>query len=217
MPGALQRSIAAVVLVILSPVLIGIAIAVRATSPGPVIHRAKRISRGQQFTLLKFRTMVAEPSPTGPSITASGDLRVTPLGRLLRRSKLDELPQLWNVVRGEMVLVGPRPEDPQYVDWSNPRHLEVFRATPGITGPAAIAFRDEEQVLAAEAEAIARELGRKRSDPGDLERAYRERILPTKLAMDVDYLRTRSLRGDIGILWRTIATIFTRRARRPPP
>ena len=112
---------------------------------------------------------------TGSAITAAGDSRVTPIGRRLRRTKLDELPQLWNVVRGEMALVGPRPEDPRYVDLSDPLQRVVLSVPPGITGPTALAFADEEQRLAAAALAVARAAGRGKATEADLERAYRER------------------------------------------
>ena len=115
---------------------------------------------------------------------------------------------LWNVVHGEMLLVGPRPEDPRYVDPSNPLHLLVFSSRPGITGPAALAFRDEEAVLAAAARELAIAAERVIPGPDDIERAYRERILPRKLALDVEYLQTRSVHGDIAILGRTLGQVF---------
>jgi lipopolysaccharide/colanic/teichoic acid biosynthesis glycosyltransferase len=209
MPYPLQRLIAALALVALGPLLLALAAAVRLTSPGPAFHRAVRVGPGgSRFELLKLRTM--RVGGDGPAITAAGDPRVTRLGRMLRRTKLDELPQLWNVVRGEMALVGPRPEDPRYVDWRDPLHREVFSARPGMTGPTAIAFRDEEALLATEARAIAAEEGAAAPTPEHLERAYRERILPRKLAMDAEYLRTRSWRGDLAILGRTIGLVLRR-------
>jgi lipopolysaccharide/colanic/teichoic acid biosynthesis glycosyltransferase len=148
----------------------------------------------------------------GPGITAAGDRRVTRLGRLLRRTKLDELPQLWNVVRGDMALVGPRPEDPRYVDLSDPLHATVFGALPGITGPTALAYRDEERLLADAANAIARSRGRDSGTTDDLEEAYREVILPAKLRLDAGYLRERSLQGDVSAL---LATVLGRSSGSP--
>ncbi len=150
------------------------------------------------------------PPSTGPGVTAGGDRRVTRLGRLLRRTKLDELPQLWNVVRGDMALVGPRPEDPRYVDLADPLHARVFAARPGITGPTALAYRDEETLLAEAAAAVAQADGRDHAGVDDLDVAYREVILPAKLAMDAAYLDARSTRGDLEIIGRTIGQAFGR-------
>ena len=206
MPQPLQRAAAFVLLIVLAPLLVALALAVRLTSPGPVLYRATRVGPGRTFQLLKFRSMrvVSE----GPGVTASGDPRVTALGRLLRRTKLDELPQLWNVVSGDMLLVGPRPEDPRYVDSTDGLHRLVFSAQPGMTGPAALAFRDEEAILAREALAMARQAGRERVTQADVERAYRERVLPRKLELDAEYLRSRSARRDLAILVRTMREVL---------
>jgi lipopolysaccharide/colanic/teichoic acid biosynthesis glycosyltransferase len=206
MPATGQRIVAALLLIAVSPLLVVLAVAVRLTSRGPALHRAKRVGAGGTFTLYKFRTM---RDGAGLGITASGDPRITRLGQALRRTKLDELPQLWNVVRGEMLLVGPRPEDPHYVDWSDPLHREVFGAKPGITGATAVAYRNEERTLAVEARRIAAERGGPTTDD-DVDRAYREVILPRKLAMDAEYLRTRTARGDLVILGRTISQVLRR-------
>jgi lipopolysaccharide/colanic/teichoic acid biosynthesis glycosyltransferase len=150
---------------------------------------------------------------SGPGITASGDPRVTRLGGFLRRTKLDELPQLWNVVRGEMALVGPRPEDPRYVDPADPLHRRVFGARPGITGPTAIAYRDEEAILAAAAADLARADGRPVATTDDLDRAYREVVLPAKLESDAAYLDSRSIAGDLHVIGRTIGQVLPRTRR----
>ena len=213
MPGVIQRALAAIGLVVLSPVLAALAVAVRATSPGPVLHRATRVRAGGTFSLLKFRTMRIGAERSGPGITAAGDTRVTRVGRLLRRTKLDELPQLWNVVRGDMLLIGPRPEDPRYVDWSNPLHRRVFTAPPGISGMTALAYRDEETVLAAEALDVAASAGRAAATDEDVERAYRERVLPRKLAMDEAYLDSRSVRTDLDLIARTFGQVLRRTGR----
>jgi lipopolysaccharide/colanic/teichoic acid biosynthesis glycosyltransferase len=209
-----QRVLALVGLIVLGPLLLALAIAVRATSPGPALHRATRVRPGGTFTLYKLRSMRTDAG-SGPAITAAGDARVTRLGRLLRRTKLDELPQLWNVVRGDMLFVGPRPEDPRYVDLDNPLHREVFGAIPGITGPAALAFRHEEAILAREALELARAAGRDAPTPDDVDRAYRERILPRKLEMDAEYFRTCTLRSDLRIIGRTLALALGRGGRAP--
>jgi lipopolysaccharide/colanic/teichoic acid biosynthesis glycosyltransferase len=212
MPYVMQRVIAVVTLVVLGPLILALAVAVRLTSRGPAFHRATRVRPGGTFTLLKLRTMDVGAAEAGPGITAAGDRRVTRLGRLLRRTKLDELPQLWNVVRGDMALVGPRPEDPRYVDLSDPLHATVFGALPGITGPTALAYRDEERLLADAANAIARSRGRDSGTTDDLEEAYREVILPAKLRLDAGYLRERSLQGDVSAL---LATVLGRSSGSP--
>lgn len=131
---------------------------------------------------------------SGPAVSVAADPRVTQLGRILRRYRLDELPQLWNVVRGEMRLVGPRPEDPRFVDLSDPLHRLVFTSTPGITGLAQLVYMDEAQLLVA-------------SDP---EQQYRDEILPRKLRLDAAYLRKRSLGLDLWILAQTVRAALGR-------
>ena len=212
MPLLIQRAFAACALLILSPVIAIIGVAVRVTSSGPVIHRAIRVGRfGRPFELLKFRTMSL--GPVGTAITAAGDPRVTSLGRRLRRTKLDELPQLWNVVRGDMAIVGPRPEDPRYVVQDDSVWREVLSVPPGMTSPTALAFADEEQRLAAAALAVARAAGRGKASEDDIETAYRSTILPQKLRMDDSYVRTRSARGDLRVITRTFGLVLGRRAR----
>lgn len=213
MPIAFQRILALLGLIVLGPLILALGVAVRLTSPGPALHRATRFRPGGTFQLLKLRTMNADAATAGPGVTAAGDPRITRLGSVLRRTKLDELPQLWNVVRGDMALVGPRPEDPRYVDVRDPLHARVFGAKPGITGPTALAFRDEEAILAEAALELARSQGRETATTQDLEGAYRATILPAKLAMDGAYLDTRSVRGDLVILGRTIGQVLPRTTR----
>lgn len=188
-------------LVVLSPLLIGIALAVKLSSPGPVLFRQVRVGRhGRTFRIAKFRSMVTGAEGAGPRVTAAADRRITPLGAWLRRHKLDELPQLWNVLVGDMALVGPRPEVPEYVRLYPPEmHQLVLSVRPGITDPAAIAFLDEESLLAGY------------PDP---ERAYREVVLPRKLALYADYVRTRTVWSDLGTILRTLGAILG--AQRPP-
>jgi lipopolysaccharide/colanic/teichoic acid biosynthesis glycosyltransferase len=173
------------------PILAATAVANRLSGDvGPLFHRAVRMGElGRPFQALKLRTM--RTNIAGSAVTAAGDARITPVGRFLRNTKLDELPQLWNVLRGQMTLVGPRPEDPRFVDWSNPLHRAVFSARPGITGPAQIQFRHEEELLPA----------------GEIERMYVERILPAKLVLDAAYLAHRSLGADLKLLARTLLAV----------
>jgi lipopolysaccharide/colanic/teichoic acid biosynthesis glycosyltransferase len=190
---ALDVAVSGTLLLATAPVLGLLALAVRATSPGPALFRQERVGRdGRPFELLKFRTMVADAPRRGGALTAPGDPRVTRLGAILRRWKLDELPQLANVLRGDMSLVGPRPEVPRYVAGYTPRQRGVLRVRPGITDPASLAYVDEAAVLA-------------RFD--DCERAYVEVVLPAKLALSLDYLDRRTLRSDLGILVRTLVRI----------
>jgi lipopolysaccharide/colanic/teichoic acid biosynthesis glycosyltransferase len=192
---ALDVSLGIVALIASTPILVGAAIALRVSRDrGPLLFRAMRVGeRGRPIAVLKLRTMVDGPA-TGPGFTGSNDPRVTRVGRVLRRYKLDELPQLVNVLRGEMSLVGPRPEDPRYVDWSDPLHRFVYAARPGITGPSQIAFRHEERLL---------------DVPGS-ERLYRTEVLPAKLALDADYLARRTVASDLRMLAATARALVAR-------
>ena len=192
--AALRRTIdllaALVGLVLLSPILILLGLAVKLTSKGPVLHRARRVGKdGKEFHLLKFRTMVVGADKMGPGITVDADPRVTPLGRWLRSHRLDELPQLWNVLVGNMGLVGPRPEDPRYVAHYTPEQREILATRPGITGPAQITFRNEPERL--------------RAAP-DPEATYLSEIMPAKLAIDLEYGRRRTVWSDLGLLFSTL-------------
>jgi lipopolysaccharide/colanic/teichoic acid biosynthesis glycosyltransferase len=198
---ALDLCAASVLLVLLSPVLVTVALAVRLSSPGPILFRQRRVGRnGVEFELLKFRSMRAGNS--GPGVTAGGDSRITPVGARLRKWKLDELPQLLNVVRGEMSLVGPRPEVERYVRHYTPEQRAVLSVRPGITGVAQLEYRDEEALLA----------GR-----DDVEAFYIREVLPAKLALDLKYLRERTLASDLRILLRTAVALAARRRTTPPP
>src|SRR4029078_12061018 len=174
------------------PIVIAATLATRlACDRGPVFYKAIRIGEGgRPFRMLKLRTMVT--TPHGPGLTRARDPRVTRMGRILRRLKIDELPQLWNVVRGEMSLVGPRPEDARYIDWGDPLHRRVFTAKPGITGLSQVAFPFEEGLLTG-------------PDP---ERMYREHILPTKVMIDAYYLEHWSLGLDLRVLSWTVLSVF---------
>ena len=189
----LDLVVAIVLLLVLSPVLAVAAIAVKCSGSGPIFFRQVRVGRGgKPFDILKFRTMRTTRSP-GPLITGAGDPRVTRVGRVLRRWKVDELPQLVNVLRGEMSFVGPRPEVPRYVDMFAEQYRELLAVRPGITDIASMAFRDEETLL-----------GRS-SNPEDL---YVREILPRKLALSHAYVRRRSFGLDLRLIARTVATIL---------
>jgi len=190
---ALDVVVAGTLLLVTSPLLAAVALLVRATSYGPVLFVQNRVGKdGRLFELLKFRTMVADAPARGGVLTAPHDARITRAGAVLRRWKLDELPQLWNVLRGDMSLVGPRPEVPRYVAGYSERQRAVLRVRPGITDPASLAFVDEASVLA---------------HFDDVERGYVEHVLPAKLASSLAYLERRTLRSDLGVLVRTLGRI----------
>jgi lipopolysaccharide/colanic/teichoic acid biosynthesis glycosyltransferase len=182
----------AIGLIVLSPLLLILALAVKVTSPGPILYRATRVGRGgATFKLLKFRSMVINADKIGPAVTGAADPRITSVGRLLRRTKLDELPQLLNVLRGEMSLVGPRPEDPKYVALYTEAQRRVLDVRPGITSPASVTYRDEEGMLT-----------------GDhWEQYYIDTVMPAKLAIDLEYARNASVIRDIQVIWRTFKAI----------
>jgi lipopolysaccharide/colanic/teichoic acid biosynthesis glycosyltransferase len=188
--------VAALGLLVASPVLLATAIAIKVTSRGPVLYKQDRAGRsGHPFTMFKFRSMV-DTEHTGPLVTESSDPRVTRLGALLRASKLDELPQLFNVLKGDMTLIGPRPEVPHFLRWYDPEELGILRVRPGLTGPGQIFYTE---VQASE---------KRRS--GDPERDYVEFQLHPKLSVDIDYLHRRSVSVDVNILFQTIAMFFGR-------
>lgn len=204
MRRALDILIATAVLLVASPLLALGAAGVALSDPGPILYRAPRVGRGgAPFAMFKFRTMRVHDR--GAAITAPGDSRIFPFGAFLRRTKIDELPQFWNVIRGEMAIVGPRPEDPRIVDahytaWM----LETLRVRPGITSPAALWTYTHGDALL---------------DPADPEGSYAARQLPVKLAIDRAYLDRRSLGYDLRVILRTAVTILRLAAGRPgaPP
>jgi lipopolysaccharide/colanic/teichoic acid biosynthesis glycosyltransferase len=187
---ALDLVLSATAVVLLAPLLLVIALAVRVTMGPPVLFRHERIGRdGRPYRLFKFRSMRPSP-PDSAAITSAGDPRVTPIGRLLRRAKLDELPQLFNVIRGEMSLVGPRPEVPRYVRRYTPEQRRVLDVPPGLTDPASLLYRDEEAVLARVGEA-------------DRERYYVEELVPRKIALSLAYVAVAGIGADLKVMART--------------
>jgi lipopolysaccharide/colanic/teichoic acid biosynthesis glycosyltransferase len=179
-------------LLLMSPILIAVACAVWLDSGRPVLFRHRRVGRRfRKFDVLKFRTMQVQAS--GPAITVAGDARITRVGRLLRATKLDELPQFWNVLVGDMSLVGPRPEVPEYVEMFRERYQRILTVRPGITDIASIRFRNEEKLLARGSEPL---------------REYIQNVLPLKLDLADEYLRTRSLCLDCFILFKTLLVIL---------
>ncbi len=200
LPRALEAVVAGAALLLLSPLLLVTAALVKMTSAGPVLFRQERVGRGgQPFTLLKFRTMVSDAE--GFESTLRHGSRTTWIGRSLRKYKLDEFPEFWNVVCGEMSLVGPRPEVPELVDPGDPLWVEVLSARPGLTDPVTLRLRDEERILAS---------------AEDRESYYRHHLQPYKLRGYRDYLRVRTWETDVSILWQTTLGVIAPKRVRPP-
>ena len=195
---------AAVGLFFLSPFFLLVAIRIRRSDPGPVFHRCVRVGKdGRLFQIIKFRTMREDAeSHDGAKVTAYDDPRVTPLGHWLRNTKLNELPQLWNVLRGEMSLVGPRPEDPEIVaTWPEDARREILSMRPGITSPTSVLYRDEESLLSAD----------------KVMETYLGSIAPSKLRLDRLYVRHRSFMLDLDVIfWTVLALLPLLRAYDPP-
>jgi len=188
----LEVMISAFGMTLSAPLLVLSSVAIALNSPGPVIFRQQRVGRyGQLFVLYKLRTM--RTLSDGAQVTASGDERVTRIGRILRRTKVDELPELWNVLKGDMSLVGPRPEVPQYVDRKDERWELILKSRPGITDPVTLSLRDEEALLADVSD--------------DREYFYVKTLQPLKLEGYIDYLHHRSWWSDIQVLYRTLVVI----------
>jgi lipopolysaccharide/colanic/teichoic acid biosynthesis glycosyltransferase len=189
--------IASVGLVLLAPLLLGAALWIRLDSAGPVLFRQERVGRGGRvFRIHKLRTMHVGAPQQGPAITTHGDARVTRAGRLLRHYRVDELPQLIDVIRGDMSLVGPRPELPRFVALYPPALREqVLAVRPGLTDPAALEFVDEAQIIAR---------------ASDAERVYVEQILPRKLKAQAAYVGRATLATDVAVIGRTLRLLWAR-------
>ena len=186
-------------LLVLSPLLAVVAILVRMDSSGPAIFRQIRVGKdGDPFSILKFRSMRKSNGrePAGPLLTIDGDARITRIGTILRSTKLDELPQLINVVRGDMSLVGPRPEVPRYVAaWTDAQREIVLSVRPGITDPTSMKFRRESELLAEQV---------------DPESYYRTTLLPLKAELYVEYVQNRTFVGDVTIIFGTLGSLFAK-------
>lgn len=175
-------------LIIITPGLLIIAILIKIQMPGPVIFKQQRIGRnGQPFTIFKFRSMILDHH--GSTISIKGEQRITPLGAFLRKYKLDELPELWNVVKGDMSLVGPRPDMPDYANLLVGEEELILKLRPGITGPASLKYANEEELLTGV------------SDPAK----YNDEVIwPDKVRINLDYYHNRSFLGDIQIILKTL-------------
>jgi FlaA1/EpsC-like NDP-sugar epimerase/lipopolysaccharide/colanic/teichoic acid biosynthesis glycosyltransferase len=201
LPRIVELFVAAAVLLVFSPVLLVCAVGVALTSRGPILFRQKRVGRrGEIFTLFKFRTMAA--GHDGLQVTAKDDGRVTPFGRILRATKLDELPALGNILIGDLSLVGPRPEVPRFVDLGNPLWRKILKVRPGITDPVTLRLRNEEELLS--------------QLTGNRETFYRDVLQPYKLRGYAEYLDRRTLWTDLEVLARTVIAIV-RPSTAPPP
>jgi lipopolysaccharide/colanic/teichoic acid biosynthesis glycosyltransferase len=185
--------VAAIGLILFAPLFVVIAVLVKLDSKGPIFFRQQRIGRNfRTFEIYKFRTMVQEASQLGKPITYGDDARITRAGRLLRKAKLDELPQLINVLKGEMSFVGPRPEVPQYVELFRRDYTEILTVRPGITDLASLKYRDEAALLG------------KAENP---EEEYVSRVLPDKIRLAKDYLKHSSFCFDVAVIVKTLFRI----------
>lgn len=196
-------SLSAVGLLLLSPLFVLIAILIKAEDGGPVFFSQRRIGlAGNPFTIWKFRTMVPDAERIGGQLTPSDDNRVTRIGARLRETKLDELPQLLNVLLGEMTLVGPRPEVSKYVAMYGSEQMKVLDLVPGVTDRASILFADEGERLA---------------EAPDAERLYIERILPEKIRVNLEYARTATVLTDVGVIFDTVRCLLAQAGGSSPP
>lgn len=187
---AIDILVSGVALILLSPILLAIAIAIRLDSPGGAIYCSWRVGKNsRRFRMVKFRSMVAEADRQGPAITSTADARITPIGHFLRATKLDELPQFWNVLVGDMTLVGPRPETPAIVERYTSDQALILSAKPGLTGPGAISCSADESMAVLGGE--------------DAEQFYLEHVLERRLALDADYVRHRNAMKDVTMVVRT--------------
>ena len=188
---------AIIALLFLSPLFLLGSLLAKLQSKGPVFYKAKRVGKHEAvFEMYKFRTMVVNADTLGGSLTTYRDTRITPIGRFLRWTKLDELPNLINVIKGEMSLIGPRPEAPDYVKHYTEVQKQVLQVKPGMTGPSQLANRDEEKKLKGQQ---------------DAEHYYITELMPKKLALDLHYVATQSIASDIGWLLKTVWVVIVRR------
>lgn len=185
---------AVIMLVVLIIPIIIIAVAVKATSKGPVFYRQVRVTTyGRNFKILKFRTMVENADKIGSLVTTDSDSRVTKVGRFLRKYRLDELPQIFNVLSGSMSVVGTRPEVPKYVEQYKPEYLATLLIPAGITSLASIMYKDEEKLLSSEQ---------------DVDKVYIEKILPEKMKYNLQYTENFGFRSDLKLMLKTVKEVF---------
>ncbi len=183
-------------IIITLPLWIIIILLILIFSPGRPFFVHRRVGRhGREFGLIKFRSMKRSNSD-GPCITVAGDKRITSIGKILRRLKLDELPQLLNILKGDMTFVGPRPEAVNFIDKYPPELKKILEYKPGLTDPGTLEFRNEEKILA------------RYPDP---QKAYLEHVLPNKLGMSLRYQEQRSFLGDLALIFRTMFSVFQKR------
>jgi lipopolysaccharide/colanic/teichoic acid biosynthesis glycosyltransferase len=183
-------------LIVLLPLFIIIAILIKLNDKGPIFYKQKRIGQNfKPFELLKFRTMVVNADKIGPAVTKDGDPRITKIGKFLRKTKLDELPQLWNVIRGDMSIVGPRPEVEKYIQYYEDDYKEILKVRPGITDYATIKFRNEEEIL---------------SKYDNTESAYIKYVLPEKIKLYKTYIKEISFLTDLKIIFWTLWRIVSK-------
>ena len=189
MPRFLEFFISLSGLIIFSPFIFLMAILIHIEAKGPIFYKARRVGRvGKSFIMWKFRSMTVDADRKGPTITTHKDARITSMGAFLRKTKLDELPQLINVLKGDMKFVGPRPEDPSIVQKYSESQKKILQYRPGITSPASIAFRSEEELI----------------PPEKWEAVYLKEILPKKLELDLLYIEKATMWSDIKIILKTI-------------
>jgi lipopolysaccharide/colanic/teichoic acid biosynthesis glycosyltransferase len=200
LPRSFEVAVSLIGMVVLFPLMAISAAMVVLTSRGGVMFRQQRVGRhGEVFVLYKLRTMRIDSR--GPLVTSKGDTRITRVGKFLRETKLDELPSLWNVLKGDMALVGPRPEVSRYVKLEDSMWQAVLRVKPGITDPVTLQLRNEEELLA--------------QVKGDREAYYASELLPLKLKGYVAYLKGRSWRTDLKILVQTVAAVASPNQKKP--
>jgi lipopolysaccharide/colanic/teichoic acid biosynthesis glycosyltransferase len=186
--------LALLALIVLAPLFLVVGLLIKLDSPGPVFYRGDRVGKdGMLFKMFKFRTMVVNADQIGSALTRSGDPRVTCVGHFLRKWKIDEFPQLLNIILGQMSVVGPRPEAPCYVEHYNPEQRDVLQVRPGITGLTQVRFRHEETLL---------------QRCTNLEEEYIEKIMPQKLALDLEYVEDQSLLLDLKLIIGTFLCLF---------
>jgi len=193
--------VAVVILVILSPAFLILSIAIKADSKGPVIFRQTRVTQyGKHFKILKFRTMVNNAEKIGSQVTTSNDSRVTRVGRIIRKYRLDEIPQLINIIKGDMSFVGTRPEVVKYVERYTDEMMATLLLPAGVTSSASIEYKDEERILNA---------------ADDVDEVYVNEVLPRKMKYNLDDIRLFSLKNDIALMFRTVFAVFRKESAIP--